>query len=264
MSLDPVASCQQVVRRAGQRLRDVGVLPQKHWKRQQFEGEELEDLLARGRRQADWLAEAIESYTGCTLEGRRLLDYGCGTGRTALALAARCAHIYGLDIMPGVLRKADETAKQLHVENVEWLDAAQLQQLAGRYDAVISTWVFQHIPTREGEQIFAAILAGLAPGGVGAIHFTVRPPRALAGIAASARAQPERRLRAVGAYGYLLMNSYSLNRLGVILSEAGVTRWQVLWWYYSAAAGANNGNRYPSATLVFRKQAGEPAAPLEP
>lgn len=256
MSLDPVDSCQQVVRRAGQRLRDAGVLPQKVWRRQEFEGEELEDLLARGRRQADGLARDIESYTGCTLEGRRLLDYGCGTGRTAVALASRCEYVYGLDIMPGVLRKADETATRLHVKNVEWLDAARLPALAGHYDAVISTWVFQHIPTREGERIFAAILDGLAPGGVGAIHFTVRPPRPLAGMAASARAQPRRRLRAAGAYGYLVMNSYSLNRLGLILAQAGVARWQVLWWYYSAAGAANNGNRYPSATLVFRKDAG--------
>jgi 2-polyprenyl-3-methyl-5-hydroxy-6-metoxy-1,4-benzoquinol methylase len=257
MSFDPVDSCQQLVRRAGQRLRDAGVLPQKRWIRQEFEGEELEEQLARGRRQADGLARAIESYTGCTLEDRRLLDYGCGTGRVALALASRCEHIYGLDIMPGVLRKADQIAEQMHVDNVEWRDAAQLPELAGRYNAVVSTWVFQHIPTREGERIFATILAGLAPGGVGAMHFTVRPPRPLAGIATRARAQPQHRLRAASAYGYLVMNSYSLNRLGLVLSQGGVTRWQVQWWYDSAAA-ANNGNRYPAVTLVFRKDAGEP------
>jgi 2-polyprenyl-3-methyl-5-hydroxy-6-metoxy-1,4-benzoquinol methylase len=169
-----------------------------------------------------------------------------------VALAERCEHVYGLDIMPGVLRKADATAKELGVENVEWLDAAALPELAGRYDAVVSIWVFQHIPTREGERTFAAILDGLAPGGVGAIHFTVRPPRAFAGMAAAARTQPRRRLRAAAAYAYLLMNSYSLNRLGPILSEAGVSRWEVLWWYY-AAAGSNSGTRYPSATLIFRK-----------
>lgn len=255
MSFDPIDSCQQIARGAGQRMRDAGLLPQKRWKRQQFEGEELEGLLERGRRHAEALAREIETYTGESIDGRRLLDYGCGTGRIAVALAERCEHVWGLDIMPGVLRKAAETARELNVENVEWLEASHLPELSGRYDAVISMWVFQHIPTREGERTFARLLDGLAPGGVGAIHFTVRPQGWLGGIALAARAR-RRKLRSAVAYAYLVMNSYSLNRLGPILARAGVSRWQVVWWYYSMA-GSSNGNRYPSATLVFRKDSEE-------
>lgn len=255
MAYDPVNSAQQLVRRAGQRMREAGILSEKRWERQHFEGEQLEDVLAYGRRQVARLAGAIESYTGSTLEGRRALDYGCGTGRTAVALATRCEHVYGLDIMEGALRKADEIARELRLDNVEWLDAARLPELSGRFDLVVSMWVFQHIPTRQGERIFAAILDGLASGGVGAVHFTVRPPRTFAGLlvaSASAGRDPRRKLRAAGAYGYLLMNSYSLNRLGTLMSRHGVSSWEARWWY-SSAAGSSSTNSYPSVTLIFRK-----------
>jgi SAM-dependent methyltransferase len=255
MGFDLAHRLQQFLRGASPRMRKAGLLPEKRWVRQELAGQQLDEFLAHGRRQTARLAREIESYTGCSLEGRRMLDYGCGTGRTALAMAAQCEHVYGLDIMDGVLRKADETAKQMGVRNVDWLDASRLPELAGRYDAVVSYWVFQHIPRREGERIFAAILDGLAPGGVGAVHFTLRPARALRELRATiARAGrgPRRKLRAAASYGYHLMNSYSLNRLGAILSESGVSSWEMLWWY-GRAPGPRKVDRYPSATLIFRK-----------
>jgi SAM-dependent methyltransferase len=255
MRFDLVHRVQQLIRGAGPRMRKIGVLPKQRWKRQEFEGEQLDTFLANGRRQTARLAREIESYTGCSLEGRRVLDYGCGTGRNALAMAGQCEHVYGLDIMEGVLRKADATAKELGVANVEWLDASRLPELSGRYDAVVCYWVFQHIPTREGERIFAAILDGLAHGGVGAVHFALRPAWALAELrAAIARAgrDPREKMQAAAKYGYHLTNSYSLNRLGRILSKSGVTSWEVVWWY-SRAPGPRKSSRFPSATLIFRK-----------
>ena len=254
VGLDLVHRWQQLVRVAGPGMRKAGVLPERGW-REEFGDERLEELLAYGRRQTARMAREIESYTGSSLAGRRVLDYGCGIGRTALAMAGSCEYVYGLDIVESALRKADQMAREMRVENVQWLDASRLGELAGRYDAVVSYWVFQHIPTREGERILAALLDGLAPGGVGAIHFAVRPPEALAGLRATvARVTggPRLKMRAAIQYAYLLMNSYSLNRLGAVLSDAGVSSFEVQWWH-ARAPGVSTGNRYPSATLVFRK-----------
>jgi hypothetical protein len=138
---------------------------------------------------------------------------------------------------------------------VQWLDASRLPELSGSYDAVVSYWVFQHIPSREGERIFAAILDGLAPGGVGAVHFTLRPRWAMAELGAAvakAGRDPRRKLQAAAKYAYHLMNSYSLNRLGRILAQSGVSSWEIVWWY-SRAPGPRKVYRYPSATLIFRK-----------
>jgi hypothetical protein len=41
---------------------------------------------------------------------------------------------------------------------------------------------------------------------------------------------------------YMLMNSYSLNRLGKLLADAGVNEWHAKWL-----------GPYPAVTLVFRK-----------
>jgi hypothetical protein len=98
------------------------------------------------------------------------------------------------------------------------------------------------------------------------VHFTLRPRWALAELRATiARAgrDPRRKLRAAANYAYHLMNSYSLDRLGRILSESGVPSWKTVWWY-SRAAGPRKVDRYPSVTLIFRKdgQAAESADDL--
>jgi 2-polyprenyl-3-methyl-5-hydroxy-6-metoxy-1,4-benzoquinol methylase len=207
-----------------------------------------EDARARrfdqGEKQLAGLAAEIEAHTGVGLSGRRALDYGCGFGRLAIPLAERSEYVYGLDILPEVLKKGAELARERGVQNIEWMEAGRLEELAGRYDLVISHWVFQHIPTREGERIFAAILRGLQPGGVGAVHFSTRPEH------------PVRELLRDPSpgYAYNIMNAYSLNRLARLLAEAGVGKWLVRW-HTSAAQQHEARQPLPSVTLIFRKGA---------
>ena len=53
--------------------------------------------------------------------------------------------------------------------------------------------------------------------------------------------------------------------LGTILAQSGVSNWEMQWWYSSRAAGPSTRNRYPSATLIFRKneQKASSTAPRE-
>jgi hypothetical protein len=46
----------------------------------------------------------------------------------------------------------------------------------------------------------------------------------------------------------MLMHSYSLNRLGGLLADAGVSNWHVKW-----AAAAARSREFESATIFFRK-----------
>jgi SAM-dependent methyltransferase len=248
---DPVHRGQLYLRRAGQLLRS----PAPETTRIEGLSEpELERYFDAGRQQVGWLAARIEAATGCKLEGRRALDYGCGVGRLALPLAERCAHVYGLDISPAVLREADRNAKRMNLENVDWLEAERLSGLAGEYDLVISQFVFQHIPSREGERIFAALINGLRPGGVGAIHVVLRPSLPFSG-----GPRPERKSvrfgpkgpslrRLTASYPYMLIHSYSLNRLGRRLADAGIDEWNVKWRETIAT-----GRTFENATLIFRK-----------
>jgi 2-polyprenyl-3-methyl-5-hydroxy-6-metoxy-1,4-benzoquinol methylase len=233
MALDPVERSQLSLRRARRWLRARGALDDSTWA--ELEGEQRERFFAQGYRQVANLAGEIEAHTGCTLDSRRALDFGCGRGRMAIPLGERCEHVYGVDVGREALRQADSNAKRLNVSNVEWLEANRLDELSGRYDLVVSFWVFQHIPSREGERLFAKILHGLRPGGVGAVHFTLRPSRPAS--------RPDL------AYLYLLMNSYSLNRLGGVLADAGVTDWHVNW----RTSRMENKEPYPAAIIIFRK-----------
>jgi 2-polyprenyl-3-methyl-5-hydroxy-6-metoxy-1,4-benzoquinol methylase len=237
------------IRRAGPLLKRAGFLAQQTHARQGYEGEELERFLEGGRREASRIASDIEIHTGAgTLEGRTALDYGCGPGRLALPLAEQCEHVYGLDVTSDMLAAAARNAQRKGVENVEWLRADALAGLAGRYDLVISMWVFQHIPSREGERVFSQLVQGLRPGGVGAINMTLRPSHPWRGLVRGILALDRE-------YVYQLIHSYSLNRVGEMLVDAGINDWYARW---QAKRGGElietrARRRHPTITIVFRK-----------
>jgi SAM-dependent methyltransferase len=160
--------------------------------------------------------------------------------------------VYGLDVSRGALQGADASAKRLNLNNVEWLEADRLAELSGRYDLVISLLVFQHIPSREGERIFDTLVRGLRPGGVGAIQLTLRPSRPLAGFlhargkAGQSSANPLSLVRGWDwSYPYMLIHSYSLNRMCQLLADAGAPQSHVRW---HPRAGAHD-----VVTIIFHK-----------
>ena len=228
-----------------------------------------ERALETGYQQVAQLTRALEAHTGSSLDSLRALDFGCGWGRLALPLAERCEHVYGLDVAPSVLQEAERNAKRMNVSNVEWMDSGKLAELSGRYDLVISMFVFQHIPVREGERILAMLVRGLRPGGVGAIHLVLRPSNEWAQLLRwmtrsasrpnhkptpvtgeppdTASVRRRSRLRVLRRYRHMLMGSYSLDRLGRLLADSGVARWRVDF------ARATTPPSFDEATIVFAK-----------
>jgi ubiquinone/menaquinone biosynthesis C-methylase UbiE len=232
-----------------------GVLSAPDFHRAQLDDATRERFFETGRRHVAELTASIERRMGPDFEFHRALDYGCGVGRLTLPLAERCEHVYGVDVSPSMLREADRNAKRMRVNNVEWITAARLEELNGGYDLVHSFLVFQHIPVREGERIFAKLLRGLRPGGVGAIHVTLRPSHPLAGsfhwtvktvpfaynIFNLVRGRE-------WSYPHMQMNHYSLNRLGCLLAEAGIAEWHTR---FLAGSGRM---AHDGAVIVFRKE----------
>jgi SAM-dependent methyltransferase len=75
--------------------------------------------------------------------GERVVDLGCGTGETSLALAAQVGEegsVVGVDIAPEMLARAAEHAKSRSVANVEFVNAdVQSTDLGtGVFDAAFS------------------------------------------------------------------------------------------------------------------------------
>lgn len=96
------------------------------------------------------------------LAGQVVLDVGCGPGRHARALAARGAHVVGLDIA----RRFCEVGRDLGGGVAGWVraDAGQLPVATGSVDAVVSLCqgAFGVPPVGADDAVDATIVAELA------------------------------------------------------------------------------------------------------
>jgi ubiquinone/menaquinone biosynthesis C-methylase UbiE len=100
--------------------------------------------------------------------GARVLDVGCGVGRWSTMLAARGAHVTGIDLSPTMIREARRRAAGLHVaDRCRFMvqDLAQLE--AGEeFDVVLGVTVLQHIlDSKAWRSAVQRMTEHLAPGG---------------------------------------------------------------------------------------------------
>jgi ubiquinone/menaquinone biosynthesis C-methylase UbiE len=104
-------------------------------------GGPIGDLVARG--QADILADMLGS-----VQGRRILDVGTGTGRAAFILAAAGAQVTGVDASEQMLAIARERAAQVPAAAVDFRvgDAHALDFGDREFDIVTSLRVLMHTP----------------------------------------------------------------------------------------------------------------------
>jgi SAM-dependent methyltransferase len=128
-----------------------------------------------GAADARLLLTSIREKVDAAFDPKSALDFGCGVGRITLALANEVADVAGCDIAPEMIAIARQNAAAAARTNIEF--TTHLSALSGRsFDLIASLIVFQHIPVREGLSTLSRLLGFLAPGGVAAIHFTLRRP----------------------------------------------------------------------------------------
>jgi 2-polyprenyl-3-methyl-5-hydroxy-6-metoxy-1,4-benzoquinol methylase len=114
------------------------------------------------------LSNAIELLLGDgALNGRRVLDAGCGTGQRLVAMARQFpqAEFTGLDLSTTSLEVASSLVAKNGLSNVK-LTQADLSSgsIPGRYDVVVSTGVIHHLPSpRAGIE---ALTRSLSDGGL--------------------------------------------------------------------------------------------------
>ncbi len=126
---------------------------------------ELEDQLEEvGRLPGQLALDRLE-----LLPGQRVVDLGCGSGRTTLELASRVGHdgeVIGVDIAAEMLARGRERAAQLGTGNVEFLHAdVQAHDLGeARFDAAYSRFGVMFFT--DPVAAFANVRRALRPGGV--------------------------------------------------------------------------------------------------
>lgn len=162
MTAQPARDTDADWRELGQSQPYWGVLSHPDFRTENITPERIEDFYASGKPYIAEIVGRLERATGAKPSGRAL-DFGCGVGRLAEAMADYAAEVVGLDVSPGMLELA--RARQGKATYVDKLPD-------GGFDWINSFIVFQHIPPQRGEAILAELLGRLNPGGVVSIQIT--------------------------------------------------------------------------------------------
>ena len=100
--------------------------------------------------------------------GEQLLDAGCGTGLTALRIAARYpgCKVHGIDISPRMVAAAcQEAQKQGLAVDFRVGSITDLPYPGAAFDVVITNIMFHHLDLEEKRQAVAEVVRVLVPGG---------------------------------------------------------------------------------------------------
>jgi ubiquinone/menaquinone biosynthesis C-methylase UbiE len=100
----------------------------------------------------------------------RVLDIACGTGRTLKMLrgALPKASLYGVDLSPAYLRKANQLLSEVRGELPQLLqaNAEELPYLDGYFQGVSSVFMFHELPPEARQQVIEQCYRVLQPGGI--------------------------------------------------------------------------------------------------
>ncbi|MDZ8222387.1 MULTISPECIES: class I SAM-dependent methyltransferase [unclassified Nostoc] len=100
----------------------------------------------------------------------RILDVACGTGRTLKLIRAALpqASLFGTDLSPAYLRKANELLSQIPGELPQLLqaNAEELPYLDNYFHAVTSVFLFHELPATARQTVIEQCFRVTKPGGV--------------------------------------------------------------------------------------------------
>ena len=106
----------------------------------------------------------LDQVRGLLAPTDTVLELGCGTGTTALALAPSVSRIVATDVSDAMLAKGRDKARDQGVANVEFLVADTSDAPSGPFDAVLVFNLLHLIEDMDGA--LSDIAARLKPGGV--------------------------------------------------------------------------------------------------
>jgi len=216
----------------------------------------LKEFFESGQHHIEEIFKVIHTQLVPGFRPVRAIDFGCGVGRLVVPLAAMCTSVVGVDVSEYMLLEAKRNCESRGISNVDLVRGDdKLTRVLGSFDFINSHVVFQHIPTRRGEQLLKGLIDRLQGGGVGVLHFTYSTDRSWIG-----RAIRWTRKSIPGAHGvlnllqgrafdYPLMQSnlYHLNTIFGILQANGCTDMYVRFTDYPGNYGVS---------LFFKKTLG--------
>ncbi|WP_414585554.1 class I SAM-dependent methyltransferase [Scytonema sp. PCC 10023] len=116
------------------------------------------------------LKEGLKVFSDVPPRQVRILDVACGTGRTLKLIRAALpqASLFGTDLSPTYLRKANELLSQIPGELPQLLqaNAEELPYLDNYFHAVTSVFLFHELPAAARQQVIEQCYRVTKPGGM--------------------------------------------------------------------------------------------------
>lgn len=112
-----------------------------------------------------WLADLVKALERHELQGKRLLDVGCGTGKSFMPMLPRGWEVTGCDISPAMLGLAREKAgEEVRLEVADMLELPRF----GEFDLIwaLDDAINYLLSSEELERALAGMRANLAPTGL--------------------------------------------------------------------------------------------------
>ncbi|MBD2242322.1 class I SAM-dependent methyltransferase [Nostoc sp. FACHB-888] len=116
------------------------------------------------------LKQGLKAFESVAPRQARILDVACGTGRTLKLIRAALpqASLFGTDLSPAYLRKANELLSQIPGELPQLLqaNAEELPYLDNYFHAVTSVFLFHELPATVRQTVIEQCFRVTKPGGV--------------------------------------------------------------------------------------------------
>jgi magnesium-protoporphyrin O-methyltransferase len=142
----------------------------------------------------DRMRERLLSWLPADLEGRTILDAGCGTGALAVEAARRGAHVTAIDLSPTLIELARERLPtELGAGRIDFRVGDMFDERLGHFDHVVAMDSLIHYDATDIVRVLSAF--GRLAGTSVLFTFAPRTP-ALAAMHAVGRLIPNRQHRA--------------------------------------------------------------------
>jgi 2-polyprenyl-3-methyl-5-hydroxy-6-metoxy-1,4-benzoquinol methylase len=156
---------------SGATIRRIAAVQGRHV-RDEIERSENPNYMQRG------LADLIGTF-GIALEGKRILDFGCGAGAFALNLLRLGAtRVTGVDLDAGLIaaaesRLGDFFPGRFELERIDYIDGRYRMPIDdGRFDLVWAHAVLEHVHPRQRSYVLRELWRVLRRGGLPVVDAT--------------------------------------------------------------------------------------------
>jgi len=145
------------------------VLSEPRYRQRNLTAEAKREFFETGERYVSRVMALAERLTAGAID--RALEFGCGPGRVAIALARRCREVVAADVSDPVLHIARKFASENHAQSVRFVSVDELRGRDEVFDLVNCSLLLQRLDRDAGLAMLRDLLRRVKPGGVLALEF---------------------------------------------------------------------------------------------